>query len=890
MFLGSKCLLNLGYSDHPTVLLLDNNTVHDPAGVGGALCMIQDVISYGNVTITAVRNRARFGAVLASYVPPLPSSIWNCSGNDDRDANDGSHRPNLIFGTNTGRPQNLSAYHFCDGTVPVPPGQAGSDITSYPVTFGVWKRNLGYINVTATPLRAQAGVPIQFTSVLLDAYLQPLLGFQTWYLLVYILDNANYTIRTVSNAATSSYALSQGNATVDNFVVRYNLPSNVVPSAINFTLQMTIDDTSLQPVLPVTVFNLPILTIPVILEACAPGSFLDAVNGVCVECTSGTYTLLPASKRCFPCPDHAECSVASATADDGYWLYVDAEQGQVSTHLCPQDFCVSGGCGAHRDVTSPLCARCLPGYYDWNGSCVLCESSHVALITLLVFAFMVYVLIQHMLFQRAGAGPVKIFFLFFQTLQLLAQSTANWMPVFVSVLNVQPGNLTSGSTCLYPASWYARLAVQMASPFALVLFLCVTFTVVRIGQWLRRRVCVTPAADQTTAASLTDADAHALSLHSTPTGVDPVLDQPLLSIGVNDDSRHQHVLPVGPPAVGIWSGQALLRSVVAISLLAFQLWVFGVFSFLDCVSVGKYRVMSDTPALDCDSREYHQWAVLYYIMLPVAFVAPVALGILLWKLRRYLNGRAPSRHSDGKRPERLLYILGVCYEGYRPGVFWYELVLLAQRLIFAMTGAVSDLIWPNYPDRRLELLTVELVLACLLQVRVRPFVNRLSNTFATLVLAALAVICHMATYYTWTVTASRHDDGVRTTLVVLVLVPSIALLCLAVLYMLHIAAALYASVPNCLLVIDRWVSQWSRYLQSAGRTYSMSASRRPRALVDPASAISSGDAPAKSDDLNQLQSRSSDHEQWTAEADERRDDWSSFRAEASALDRKQRPT
>ena len=823
VYLGPGCSLSVSSIDGSSIgsYYFENNSVSDAAGLGGALYIVDDILTNDRSALVVARgNRAAFGSVLATYSGSGYAIKWNCSVTDYSAGNPPLHQCSLLLiGAQSWIHRNLSQLTFCEGSTPVPPGQPGSDISTYPAYLGLWQQGRGPIDVEMNPLRANAGFPIVFAVALLDAYLQPLAGFSTWLLQVKIDDDAHGAVSTVSDPSGFTYALSLGNGTVDNFIVRYHLlGTKRFPGPINFTLSLQIDPSSVANVFGQRPSFLPSLTVPVILEPCAAGTFLDVDSGVCIECSSGTYSLVPGSTQCFPCPAHAVCSVSNASAENGYWLYLDRAQGSISSYLCPEGFCVDGQCGANRDINSPLCAQCLPGFYDWGGVCVACDSSHIALLLLMILGFMVYVLIQHVLFQTGGSGHVKIFFLFFQTLQLLAQSTANWMPVFVSVLNLQPGNLTSGSRCLYPASWYTRLASQMASPFALAAFLLCSFLTVRFFRYLRCKCVERSQAGSGLSAKL-DARPLQLSvdsqavLHQGDDEQQP-LREPLLSLQTELDdpvssagSTHWNQSTAAPTqsrVVGLWTTRALLRSLVAICLLAFQLWVFGVFSYLDCIPVGPYRIMSTTPAIDCDSDSYKQWAALYYVMLPVSFSLPLALAICYWKLRPYLNGQLSNPQP---RPERVLYILGVCYEGYRPEVYWFELVLLGQRLIFAVTGTISDLLWPHYPERRLEFLTIELALACILQIRLRPFLSKSSNIFAAVVFATLAVICHVATYYTLTLSSLRYDNGVRTALVVVVMLPSCVLLLLAFLYIIHTSATFFVTLPAPLRFLDRLVSR-----------------------------------------------------------------------------------
>jgi len=415
------------------------------------------------------------------------------------------------------------------------------------------------------------------------------------------------------------------------------------------------------------------------------------------------------------------------------------------------------------------------------------------MITLLVLGLLIYVLIQHFLFQRSGAGPIKMFFLFFQTVQLIAQSSARWLPVFVSVLNVQPAMLSSGDRCLYPASWYDRFAFQLAVPFMLAAALAIITATVRVVQHFSRR----SSNDQR---NLNHSELASVSAQSASYEPLPSLDEPLLTVdpsgpahdsnAVNPDSVRTANADGATFVPSLWSRWALLRSMVALTLLGFQLWVYRVFSFLDCVQVGDRLVMTATPAVDCESSSYKTWAPLYYTLVPVTVALPLALAYLLRKLKPFIT--ATARRSSavlGAQPKpsktqiRWLYVLGVCFEGYRPEVYWFEVAMMAIRWILALASTLSDMLWPVYADRRLFVLTLLLALACGMHIRVQPFVSPVANRLGTFVWSSLTIISNVAMYRLLTAASFRPSDhGVEVTLVVCVFIPSIILMLLALLF------------------------------------------------------------------------------------------------------------
>jgi hypothetical protein len=133
---------------------------------------------------------------------------------------------------------------------------------------------------------------------------------------------------------------------------------------------------------------------------------------------------------CIPCIRGASCQNGNVTVDSGYFVWTapawDALSGSVQLQLfssnCPTASMCPGGtldqqCGANR-VLSPsnaLCGQCVPGYIEFQGSCIVCESADYALLALIVAALWIYVIFVHVS-SGTSDGIIGVFLYFVQVI------------------------------------------------------------------------------------------------------------------------------------------------------------------------------------------------------------------------------------------------------------------------------------------------------------------------------------------------------------------------------------------------------------------------------------------------------------------------------------------
>jgi hypothetical protein len=170
-----------------------------------------------------------------------------------------------------------------------------------------------------------------------------------------------------------------------------------------------------------------------------------------------------------------------------------------------------------------------------------------------------------------------------------------------------------------------------------------------------------------------------------------------------------------------WGGRCIYLILYLLDLAYFQLVMLSMTPFGCTVQLGDAWMMSQLPYIPCDLRDA-RYVVLFGAGLAGVLVygagIPAVLGGLLYRRRGKLTRPTTER------------MLGFAFQTYRPSVFWWELVFVARRVLIAVILAVVP-----FTNGALIVLCVLVALAVFLvvQVRVRPFVRTLENTFMTMV-------------------------------------------------------------------------------------------------------------------------------------------------------------
>ena len=259
--------------------------------------------------------------------------------------------------------------------------------------------------------------------------------------------------------------------------------------------------------------------------ACPPNTYANSTGrSSCEGCELNQYLVLASDAdigivgRCANCPEDARC-MANGTilASAGAYLLVDHDASTVSTtpcswlacldasqclasstessaaaptiarsHLPVVNCCAQGRFPAYVDCPScaglaslelsggynVLCAECLPGHTQVNGSCVHCPSTDVGLLlAVLLLSLLAVYCIHRLPHDWTGSATLLVSsnLLQLSALFLAAES----LPHLASILNVSLSNSIAG-VCIAPMDDAQRIALQLSSPLlAFALLACV---------------------------------------------------------------------------------------------------------------------------------------------------------------------------------------------------------------------------------------------------------------------------------------------------------------------------------------------------------------------------------------------------------------------------------
>ena len=215
-----------------------------------------------------------------------------------------------------------------------------------------------------------------------------------------------------------------------------------------------------------------VFTASFVLETCPNGYGFE--NDICTPCAPGYYSLGDAT--CHLCPADSVCEGAQQLlVSSGYWPKVSNYS--IEPIQCPYQFCITNTsttlysnaqalCDptAHRNGSTPLCGHCLPGYIEWDHSCVPCNGPgdwSASSLAFVLFRMWVIVIAQRIL------AHVAVFEHSLQDAQEeYAKTTVVTTPTLIDrILARVPGG-GSGFTALVFTYQIASLAVYPTTPFS----------------------------------------------------------------------------------------------------------------------------------------------------------------------------------------------------------------------------------------------------------------------------------------------------------------------------------------------------------------------------------------------------------------------------------------
>ena len=100
--------------------------------------------------------------------------------------------------------------------------------------------------------------------------------------------------------------------------------------------------------------------------------------------------------------------------------------------------------------------------------------------------------------------------------------------------------------------------------------------------------------------------------------------------------------------------------------------------FINCRTVGPWRLVATSPDTLCTTTEYYAWSVLYYVLLAVVVIGfPLVMALLLYRWRTRLQTKI---YKDR---------YGALYLCYRDRSYWYVHFVCLSVVVSFIDGSVA---------------------------------------------------------------------------------------------------------------------------------------------------------------------------------------------------------
>lgn len=126
------------------------------------------------------------------------------------------------------------------------------------------------------------------------------------------------------------------------------------------------------------------------------------------------------------------------------------------------------------------------------------------------------------------------------------------------------------------------------------------------------------------------------------------------------------------------------RNFIALLLYSFTSLTTTTVNFLDCTTIGSRRVVTSSPAIDCDSKEYERRLPLFIVVLCLALLVPVLCTVALLIHRKSFATAKATEHVERFRSWSILF------EAYKPSAYFWHVVILLRRLAYVLCTTIHD--------------------------------------------------------------------------------------------------------------------------------------------------------------------------------------------------------
>jgi hypothetical protein len=380
------------------------------------------------------------------------------------------------------------------------------------------------------------------------------------------------------------------------------------------------------------------------------------------------------------------------------------------------------GCGPSRQSSpdNPLCADCVSGYVEWQGSCQPCPGTKWDLVTVLVLATFAYVL--GLVWLSASPGSAfKILVYFVQTAVFQLGSVESLL-AWLNVVNFAPTQAT-GSTCVTPLTPYESLGMGIVEPLLLYVELLVLvaahlamFEVLRkwppsssrLRSLLIRLLAASPPPrannsqhgevqpwpDATGSGTCVEDN----ELQYQQQGSTSVKKEANSALGAADAASTLSAAPVTSSATSlIFPRHVWVRTSVVLYLFAYQQITQTCLQFLQCDDVAGFSVVFTQPGIDCSSTTYQRWRTLALTVLVLdVLLSPLCIGVFLYRKRQLILQSGPCRDSQHEAAvQRFRSHFGNLYSGFAPHAYLLQPLLLVRQVVLVMLDVLLQQ-WVNY--------------------------------------------------------------------------------------------------------------------------------------------------------------------------------------------------
>eukprot|EP01102_Stenamoeba_stenopodia_P014111 TRINITY_DN4657_c0_g1_i1.p1 TRINITY_DN4657_c0_g1~~TRINITY_DN4657_c0_g1_i1.p1 ORF type:complete len:927 (-),score=127.44 TRINITY_DN4657_c0_g1_i1:29-2809(-) len=413
--------------------------------------------------------------------------------------------------------------------------------------------------------------------------------------------------------------------------------------------------------------------------------------------------------RCIPCLEHGYCPGGEyqdiMVAEPGYWGSPNPEH-PAAFLKCPEFAPNSSACNPNRSFNlndtcaegheDRLCSRCKPGWYPWGGQCFKCAfSSLYYILPIFGFAGLALFFLYLIKMRTAPLGSVTTLFFFLQVVNILAEMGLPLPPALTSLYEGSSAvnlRFPGGPECYMGSfDFLGRFLMVLMIP----IFFLVSFLVIWGGGflWLHYK-----------------------------------------------KPRQRHL-------------KTRKRKWLVLNIRGF-IFMLDFCYLVICATIFRtflchedpvtgIEYMTAAPYIQCSVEDGQYWTMFVFaIVFAIVYILgiPLLFGTLLYKFR---NECSQVLTENSEHESEVVLFIGWLHCDYKPEFYFWELVMLTRKAIFAMAISLTSFASYMLP----VFIFIILVTSLLLHRHFRPFVTPIDNTSEEISALVLLFNFYMALIY-----------------------------------------------------------------------------------------------------------------------------------------------